>query len=87
MKNTFYILLFTFLATSCSITKYLPEGELLYVGGKVKVENDSISKKERKNLQGNLQKLIRPISNKKMLSLMLKILLATILTQLVFGDQ
>ena len=69
MKNTFYILLVTFLATSCSNTKYLPEGELLYVGGKVKVENDSISKKERKNLQGNLQKLIRPIPNKKILGL------------------
>ena len=69
MKNTFYILLVTFFATSCSNTKYLPEGELLYVGGKVKVENDSISKKERKNLQGNLQKLIRPIPNKKILGL------------------
>ena len=69
MKNTFYILLVAFLATSCSNTKYLPQGELLYVGGKVKVENDSISEKERKNLQGNLQKLIRPIPNKKILGL------------------
>ena len=47
----------------------MPEGELLYVGGKVKVENDSISKKERKNLENNLQDLIRPIPNQKILGL------------------
>jgi outer membrane protein insertion porin family len=69
MKNTIYIILFTFLATSCSNTKYLPEGELLYVGGKVIVKNDSISKKERKSLESNLQDLIRPIPNQKILGL------------------
>ncbi|MBC7643069.1 MAG: BamA/TamA family outer membrane protein [Flavobacterium sp.] len=69
MKNTIYILLFIFLATSCSNTKYLAEGELLYVGGKVKVEKDSISRKERKNLENELNKLIRPIPNKKILGL------------------
>ena len=69
MKNTIYILLFSFLATSCSNTKYLAEGELIYVGGKVKVANDSISKKERKNLESELNKLIRPLPNKKILGL------------------
>ena len=47
----------------------MPEGELLYVGGKVKVENDSIGKKERKNLQRELNKLLRPVPNKKLLGL------------------
>jgi outer membrane protein insertion porin family len=75
MKNTIYILLITFLATSCSNTKYLAEGELLYVGGKVKVENDSISKKERKNLESELNKLIRPIPNNKILGLRAKLLI------------
>ena len=75
MKNTIYILLFTFLATSCSNTKYLAEGELLYVGGKVKVENDSISKNERKNLESELNKLIRPIPNNKILGLRPKLLI------------
>ncbi len=69
MKNIFYIVLITIFATSCSNTKYLPEGELLYVGGKVKVENDSISKKERKSLESNLQDLIRPIPNQKFFGL------------------
>ena len=75
MKNTIYILLFVFLATSCSNTKYLSEGELLYVGGKVKVEKDSISKKERKNLENELNKLIRPVPNKKILGLRAKLLI------------
>jgi outer membrane protein insertion porin family len=75
MKNTIYILLFTFLATSCSNTKYLAKGELLYVGGKVKVENDSISKKEKKNLKNELNKLIRPIPNNKILGLRPKLLI------------
>ena len=75
MKNTIYILLFTFLATSCSNTKYLAEGELLYVGGKVKIENDSISKKERKNLESEMNKLIRPIPNNKILGLRPKLLI------------
>ena len=35
---------------SCSNTKFLKEGEILYTGGEVKVENDSISKKEKKAL-------------------------------------
>ena len=75
MKNIFYLLLITLFATSCSNTKYLPEGELLYVGGKVKIKNDSISRKERKNLESELQKLIRPIPNNKILGLRPKLLI------------
>lgn len=52
---------------SCSGTKNLSEGELLYVGGKVKVEDTSISKKQRKQLQSELKDLLRPKPNKKFL--------------------
>lgn len=69
------MLLITLFASSCSNTKYLQEGELLYVGGKVKVENDSVSKKERKKLVAALDKLIRPIPNKKILGLRPKLTL------------
>lgn len=75
MKNIFYIPLIILFASSCSNTKYLQEGELLYVGGKVKVENDSVSKKERKKLTTALDKLIRPIPNKKILGLRPKLTL------------
>ncbi len=47
----------------------MPEGEYLYIGGKVKVENKEISKKERKALQAQLQALIRPKPNKKIFGL------------------
>ena len=36
---------------SCSNTRFLPEGELLYVGAKVKVIDSLASKKERKALE------------------------------------
>jgi outer membrane protein insertion porin family len=75
MKYILNIVLITLFTTSCSNTKYLPEGELLYVGGNAKVENDSISKKERKNLESELNKLIRPIPNKKILGLRPKLLI------------
>ena len=71
MKYQFIIFfIFSMLfVTSCSNTKFLPEGEYLYIGGKVKVENKEISKKERKALQAELAKLIRPKPNKKILGL------------------
>lgn len=62
----FGILLF---ATSCSNTKYLKEGELLYVGGSVKVEGKEIPRKERKALKKELEDLLRPKPNAKILGL------------------
>lgn len=58
-----------FLIWGCSNTKYLPEGELLYTGGSVKVEDSLIKSKQRKNLQKELQKLIRPKPNSQFLGL------------------
>lgn len=59
--------------SSCSNTKYLPEGELLYVGGKVKVEDTLVSRGERKDLQKEQQLLIRPKPNSKILGLRFKL--------------
>ena len=56
-------------ATSCSNTKYLPEGELLYVGAKVKIDSKTNTKKEKKILKSQLTDLIRPKPNKKILGL------------------
>ena len=58
-----------FLVSSCSNTKYLAEGELLYVGPKVKVEGKEVSKKERKSLKKEFTGLVRPKPNKKILGL------------------
>jgi outer membrane protein insertion porin family len=69
MKN--YPLLFLFFmllfVASCSGTRNLPEGELLYVGAKVKVEGKETPKKERKALKTTLQEIVRPKPNSSFL--------------------
>ena len=63
------------IVSSCSNTKYLKEGELLYVGGKVKVEDSLIKKSERKALQSDLKSLLRPKPNSSILGLRPKLLI------------
>ena len=73
-KNLHYFLFLLLLITcSCSTTKYLPEGELLYVGGKVKVIDTTISRKQRKSLEKELEELLRPKPNSKILGLRTKL--------------
>ena len=62
-------MMFLLLASSCSNTKYLAEGELLYVGGKVKIEDKETSKRERKVLTKQLEGMLRPKPNSKILGL------------------
>jgi outer membrane protein insertion porin family len=68
-KPLLYLLLLVFFATSCSNTKYLAEGELLYTGAKIKMDNNTTSKKERDALASELKKLIRPIPNSTIIGL------------------
>ena len=63
------------IVASCSNTKYLKEGELLYVGGKVKVEDSIIKKSERKALRNELKTLLRPKPNSSILGLRPKLLI------------
>lgn len=65
----FYLFAVLLFLSSCSNTKYLADGELLYVGGKVKVVDTLISRKERKGLEKELQALLRPKPNSKILGL------------------
>lgn len=58
-----------FFVLGCSNTKYLPEGDFLYVGGSVKVKDSVIKKKDRKALETELQGLLRPKPNKSFLGL------------------
>ncbi|MGL2993207.1 BamA/TamA family outer membrane protein [Flavobacterium sp. TSSA_36] len=51
---------------SCSPTKNIAEGELLYTGAKVTIEGQ-MTKKEKKALTALLSPLIRPIPNQKFL--------------------
>ncbi len=80
MRNPELILIsaIILIIASCSNTKYLKEGELLYTGGTVKIEDSIIKKKQRKQLVSNMEDLLRPRPNKKILGLRIKLYLYNI---------
>jgi outer membrane protein insertion porin family len=69
MNKPIYYLLALLFAYGCSNTKYLPEGEMLYVGGEVTVEDSVMSKGDRKELAKELEALLRPKPNSGFLGL------------------
>jgi len=54
---------------SCSNTRFLKEGQMLYTGVEVKIENDTLPKKEKKDLQSALQDKLTPKPNSSFLGL------------------
>ncbi|WP_035671541.1 BamA/TamA family outer membrane protein [Flavobacterium sp. 83] len=68
-SHLLYFLFLALFAASCSNTKYLPEGELLYTGATLKVEGNEISKKEKKALKTALKDILRPKPNSTILGL------------------
>jgi outer membrane protein insertion porin family len=70
LSSFFLLILFT---TSCSNTKYLTEGEFLYTGAKIELQDKVTSKKERNNLKSELQKLVRPKPNSTLLGIRTKL--------------
>lgn len=76
MSNTFHTyckyLLISGIASavvSCSNTRFLKENQMLYTGAEVKIENDSISKKEKKDLQTALETNLTPKPNSTFLGM------------------
>src|SRR3954467_12025000 len=73
----FYIILLfltSFLFISCDNTKYLPQGESLYVGSKVNIKNrGQTSRRESKQLAAELNSLVRPRPNTTILGMRLKL--------------
>ncbi len=76
MKNKFniyckYILALgvTVAVISCSNTKFLKDGQLLYTGAEVKIESDSLTKKEKSELQSALEENLTPKPNSTFLGL------------------
>ncbi len=69
LKSAIYIIIIYLLAASCSNTKYLPKGELLYVGAKIKIEGDSLSKTDKSILNEELESILRPRPNASILGL------------------
>ncbi|PSL02332.1 BamA/TamA family outer membrane protein [Cecembia rubra] len=61
-------LFFPLLIFSCSVKKFIPEGEQLYTGSTIQLESD-LSKKESEEIQTDLEKLLRPLPNSKLLGM------------------
>jgi len=51
----------------------LPKGELLYVGSKIKIEGDSVTKREKSILKDELESILRPRPNSSILGLKFKL--------------
>lgn len=54
---------------SCSNTKFLKDGQLLYTGAEVKIESDSLIKKEKSALKAALEENLTPKPNSSFLGL------------------
>lgn len=54
---------------SCSNTKFLKDGQLLYTGAEVKIESDSLTKKEKSALESALEENLTPKPNSSFLGL------------------
>jgi outer membrane protein insertion porin family len=80
-KKVLYFLSFLVLLSSCNSTKYVPEGNLLYTGGSIKVEDSLISRKQRKTLQKDMETMLRPKPNKKFLGLRPKLFFYNLVRQ------
>lgn len=71
-RITYLVFSLIFLA-SCSNTKNLPPGDSLFLGGKVRVKDKEVPKKERKVIANDLSGAIRPTPNRKTLGMRVKL--------------
>ena len=61
------------LLTACNNTRHLPAGDALYVGSSIKVQDSTLSKKQKKEVSGGISGLTRPAPNKKILGVRFKL--------------
>jgi outer membrane protein insertion porin family len=67
--------LIVLLSAGCNVTKKVPDGDALYTGHTVEVENASVPKNEQKVIKADLQGLIRPKPNSLILGIPFKLAL------------
>lgn len=60
---------------SCSVTRYVPEGDALYTGAKITVEDSTLTSKERKTVKKRTEGLPRPKPNSRFLGIPFKLIL------------
>src|ERR1700749_3328573 len=74
MARDLYIVIFLLVVLSaCNTTKYLKPGQKLFTGSKVKVTDKDLKKNEAGDLQDEMEKLIRPQPNSKLLGIRFKL--------------
>ncbi|GAC1425654.1 MAG: BamA/TamA family outer membrane protein [Chitinophagaceae bacterium] len=81
MMSNRYILFYcavVVLGCSCSNTRYLPAGEALYTGAKVKAKTSGPTDKKTKTISEELEDLTRPRPNKSILGLRFKLFIYNI---------
>lgn len=71
MKKTKYVTLFllSFFLGACSINKFIPEGEHLFVKAEVAIESDTIPQQFIEPLSDELESLLRPQPNRSILGM------------------
>src|SRR5882757_6769673 len=58
---------------ACNNTKYIANGDSLYLGTTVTIKDKNVSQKERKVIVGDLEQSVRPLPNKKILGIRFKL--------------
>ena len=72
LKTYLQIAFFTGISSgiiSCSNTKFLKEGQFLYTGAKIKIEDSTIPKKDKRELKDGLEENLTPKPNSSFLGL------------------
>jgi len=71
--NYIFILIAVLLVSACSTTKYLAPGQKLYTGGQIKITDKNTTKSEAHALSEELEDMLRPKPNSKILGLRFKL--------------
>lgn len=66
IRNIYIAAILIGIFSSCGVKKFIPEGEYLYTGADLELQAD-FPKKEKKQLQSDLESLVRPKPNSKIL--------------------
>ena len=61
--------------SACSLTKYVPKGDALYTGATIKIEDSTLTSKEKKTIRKRTEDLPRPRPNNKFLGIPFKLIL------------
>ncbi|HEY5465359.1 MAG TPA: BamA/TamA family outer membrane protein [Hanamia sp.] len=71
----FFLMIFMIGMISCNPTKLVPKGDALYTGATIKIQDSTLSKKQKKSIVDQANALPRPVPNSKFLGMRIKLFL------------